>query len=140
MKKIISTLVLILIFNWGYSQAYVKGGAVIQTHPRMGVGSDLNIGIRLKENTVSIGYLHNVVRDNTLFNLRYGRILYSKFTLSAGIGYADWSTDDRTRGYYTGVFGLEYFTHELVRKGRVYYGIDFSQNKIFLKSGIAFNF
>lgn len=140
MKRILLLLLFSISIIVTYSQVYVAAGAMIKPYNKFGMGSNLDVGYRVGSSTFSIGYLHDIVNDKTLMNIRYGNVVYKNLLVTGGIAYADWSTDDIRKGYYTYVIGVEYFTMELFKRSRVYYGLDVSQNKVFLKAGFKYNF
>lgn len=138
MKKVLLMIMMIICCIGSNAQTYIKAGVNVPINP-LGIGIDLDFGYKLNIHQLSIGVVHDLYNDNVLFNAKYGVFIYDRYTIHAGIGYKNPSTDNKKEGYWTYIVGFEYNTKSAL-DGRFYYGIDLSQKFISLKMGMKFKY
>lgn len=145
MKNIILFSLLILLgFNIAHSQAFIKFGIIGSS--TYGVGTDLDISYKTKSETgnkfvVSSGILLDVKNDDVYFNSKIGFILNNQFQFMTGVVYVNPSTDNKSKVYTTYIISIEYnFKYIKISRGNWFTGVDFIQNKLFIKFGCKYYF
>ena len=136
--KLLLLSIFLMVVGISEGQVYCKFGAAVAFNP-VGLGGDLDVGYKIDKAHISIGYIADAVNDHLILNLKAGYHLLDEITVHAGIGYVNWSTDDKRKGYLTTIYGVEYNFEEF-RRSRPYVGLDISQNHVYIKVGMKINY
>lgn len=142
MKKILFVLLICSAIQ-SNAQLFLKGGlapALYAGEPA--IGGEAEVGIKSPGNLqLSIGLTSLPFADKAWLYTKAGILIGERFTVNAGSALINVTTDDPRKMRMTYIAGFEYnFEYSERANGRFYTGLDFSQNTVFLKFGLKWNY